>query len=51
MFHVEIPKFLPHREVDFSIDLMLGEEPTSNTPYTISTLEFVELNLQLKKNA
>lgn len=39
----------PHREVNFSIELVPREKPTSISPYKMSTLELVELKLQLKK--
>jgi len=39
----------PHIEVDFSIELVPGVEPASKAPYKMSTLEFVELKLQLKE--
>ena len=45
MFIVEIPELPPHREVDFSIDLVLGATPTWKAPYMISTPELVELKL------
>lgn len=48
MFPTEISKFLPHREVDFSIELVPGVAPTSKIPSMMSTLELVELKLQLK---
>ena len=38
----DITKFPPHREVEFSIDLVLGETPTSKAPYRMSTPELVE---------
>ena len=47
VFLTEILELPPYREVDFSIELVLGEEPTSNAPYRMSTLELVELKLQL----
>eukprot|EP00253_Pinus_taeda_P030183 PITA_30183 len=39
----------PHREVDFSIELVPGATPTSKAPYRMSTLKLVELKLQLKE--
>lgn len=35
--------------MDFSIELMSGATPTSKTSYMMSTLELVELKLQLKE--
>jgi len=45
-FPAEIPKLPPHKEVDFSIELVPGATPTSKEPYKISALELVELKLQ-----
>eukprot|EP00253_Pinus_taeda_P022505 PITA_22505 len=45
----DISEFPPHREVDFSIELVPGETPTSKPPYRMSTLELVDLKLQLKE--
>lgn len=44
VFRVEISKFLPHREVEFSSELILGVTLASKTPYRMSTPELVELN-------
>ena len=49
MFPIEILEFTPHRKVDFSIELMPGATPESKAPYRMSTLELVELKLQLKE--
>jgi len=49
VFPGEILEFLPHREVDFSIELVPGETATSKTPYRMSTPKLVELKLQLKE--
>lgn len=49
MFLVEILELPPHREVDFFIELVLGEALTSKAPYRMSTLELVELKLTLKE--
>eukprot|EP00253_Pinus_taeda_P004286 PITA_04286 len=49
VFLANILKLPPHREVDFSIDLMLGATPTSKALYRMGTLELVELKLQLKE--
>jgi len=37
VFPAKIPKFPPHREVDFSTELVLSVAPTSRTPYMMST--------------
>ena len=49
MFLGKIVELPPHREVEFSIELVLGATPTSKAPYKMSTLELVELKLQLKE--
>lgn len=49
MFSIESLELHYHRELDFSIELMLGETPTSKAPYRMSTPELVELKLQLKE--
>ena len=36
-------------EVEFFIELVPGATPTSKPPYKMSTLELVELKLQLKE--
>ena len=48
-FPAEISELSLHKEVDFSIVLLLGATPSSNAPYMVSTLELVELKLQLKE--
>jgi len=45
----EIPSFPPHKEVDFSFELLLGATPTSKAPYRMSTPKLIKLKLQLKK--
>jgi len=45
VFLEDITKFPPHREVEFSIELVLGATPTSKSPYRMRTPELVELNL------
>jgi hypothetical protein len=37
------------RDIDFSIELSLGAMPVSRTPYRMSTIDLVELKLQLNK--
>ena len=49
VFRIEIPNFHPHREVEFSIELVPIAAPTSKEPYNMSTPELVELKLQLKE--
>jgi hypothetical protein len=49
MFLEEVPGFPLRRDIDFLIELAPGEVPMSRTPYRMSTLELVELKLQLKE--
>jgi hypothetical protein len=41
--------FTPKRDIDFSIDLMPGDAPMSNTPYRMSTPKLKELQMQLEE--
>jgi hypothetical protein len=45
----EVPRLPPRRDIDFSINLMLGAEPVSKTPYRMSTLKLKELQMQLEE--
>eukprot|EP00253_Pinus_taeda_P021902 PITA_21902 len=45
LFPKEITEFLPHREVEFSIELVPEASLTLKSPYRMSTLELVELKL------
>ena len=45
VFPAEILELSPHREVDFSIELMSGVAPASKAPYRMRTLELMELKL------
>ena len=38
----EPPEIPPKRDIDFSIDLVLGIVPSSKAPYRMSTLELKE---------
>ncbi|XP_054797578.1 uncharacterized protein LOC129302707 [Prosopis cineraria] len=49
VFSEEMFGLLPEREVEFSIDLMLGKEPISKAPYQISPSELAKLKKQLKE--
>jgi hypothetical protein len=40
--------FTPKKYIDFSIKLIPGVAPVSNTPYRMSTLELKELKCNLK---
>jgi hypothetical protein len=44
-----VPGLPPRRDIEFSIELVLGVVPMSRTPYRMSTPELVELKLQLKE--
>jgi hypothetical protein len=45
----EVPRITPKRDIDFSINLMLGGTPVSKTPYKMSTPEMKELQMQLEE--
>jgi hypothetical protein len=45
----EVPGVPPRRDIDFSIDLMPGVVPISNTAYRMSTPELKELQMQLEE--
>ena len=45
----EFSGFPPKRDIDFSIDLVLGVAPMSKTPYRMGTLELKELQMQLEE--
>ena len=47
VFPDEIPDVPPEREVEFSIDLVLGTKPVSMAPYHMSTSKLAELKKQL----
>ena len=47
VFLDEIPGLPPKRDINFTIDLVPGATPVSNTPYRMSTLELLELKMQL----
>ena len=47
VFHAEIPGLPPIRDINFTIELVPGVAPVSKTPYRISTLEMLELKMQL----
>jgi hypothetical protein len=48
VFPEEVPELPPKRDIDFSIDPILGVVPTSKVPYRMSMVELVELKVQLK---
>ena len=45
----EVPGLPPKRDIDFSINLVLGAAPVSKTPYRMSTLELKELKIHLEE--
>jgi hypothetical protein len=49
VFPEEVPGLPPRRDIEFSIELILGAVPMSRAPYRMSTPELVELKLQLKE--
>jgi hypothetical protein len=49
VFPPDITNLPPEREIEFSIDLILGAEPVSVAPYRMSPLELKELKFQLKE--
>lgn len=49
MIPIEISYSPPHIEVEFSIELIPREAPTSNAPYRMRTPNLVEEKLQLKE--
>ena len=48
VFPDEIPGLPLKRDIDFTIDHVLGEAPVSKTLYRMSTPEMLELNMQLQ---
>ena len=49
VFPNEIPGFPPKRGIDFTIELVPGEAPVSRAPYRMSTLEMLELKMQMQE--
>jgi hypothetical protein len=49
VFPEEVPGLPLRRDIDFLIELAPGAVPVSRTPYHMSTLELVELKMQLKE--
>jgi hypothetical protein len=49
VFPEEVSCLSPRRDIDFSIELALGAVSMFREPYRMSTLELVELKLQLKE--
>ena len=49
VFPDNIPGLPPRREIDFSIDLVLGAAPISAAPYRMSTTELAELKKHIEE--
>ena len=49
VFPKEVPWLLPNREVEFSIDLVLGTGPVSMAPYGMALTELVEHKSQIEE--
>jgi hypothetical protein len=49
VFPKELPGIPLERELEFTIDLKLGLEPITRTPYRMSTPELQELKMKLKE--
>lgn len=49
VFPEELPKLLPERELEFSIELLLHIAPISKTPYKMALAELQYFNVQLKE--
>eukprot|EP00253_Pinus_taeda_P002784 PITA_02784 len=49
VFPEEIPGLPPKRDIDFTIELVLGAAPVSRAPYRMSTPELTELKMQLQE--
>ena len=47
VFHEELPRIPPEREVDLSIEVVQGMTPISRAPYRIAPTELKELKTQL----
>ena len=49
VFLEELPRLSPHREIEFSIDVVLGATLASITPYRMAPVELKELKPQLQE--
>ena len=49
MFLDDIESLLPEREVEFSIELILGAGLVSKAPYRMASLELVEMERQIEE--
>ena len=48
VFLEDLSEFPPHREIEFSIDLMLGTAPISIPLYHFAPVELQELKIQIQ---
>ena len=49
VFPNEILGLPPNRDIDFTIELVLGAAPVSKAPYRMSTSKMLELKMQLQE--
>ncbi|GKB90183.1 putative reverse transcriptase domain-containing protein [Tanacetum coccineum] len=49
VFPKDLSGFLPQRQVEFRIDLVLGATPVAKSPYRLAPLEMKELSAQLQE--
>ena len=49
VFHDDVSRLPPKRDIDFTIDLVLGATPISKAAYRMSTLELLDLKMQLQE--
>ena len=49
VFPEDIPEFPPEREIEFTIELVLGTGPISIAPYRMSPLELTEVKRQIEE--
>ena len=49
VFPNEVPGLPPKRDIDFTIELVLGVAPVSKMLYRMSTPEMLELKMQLQE--
>ena len=49
VFPEELPGIPPEREVDLSIEILLGTIPTSRAPYRMASIKLKELKIQLQE--
>ena len=49
VFHEDISDFLPKKEIEFTIELVLGTGPISIALYRMLPLELAELKMRIEK--